>query len=180
MRKSTKCATLYSNIHMYFNSSAPYKMAGILADVTFNCIFKMKLMEFRFKMHWNLFPGVQLTISQHCSGNGLAPNRRQAITWTNAEPAHWRVYAALGEDELTAVHRDACCFLQKNAIQLVLWDLDIDKRSLNYWKNEGSPYSNKQPDERKLEKFLIGSLSYYWFSSPYAQYQLVACRNSVS
>ena len=30
----------------------------------------------------------------------LAPNRRQAITWTNADPVHRRIYAAPGEDEL--------------------------------------------------------------------------------
>ena len=35
------------------------------------------------------------------SVNGLAPNRRQAITWTNDDPVHWRIYAALGGDELT-------------------------------------------------------------------------------
>ena len=34
------------------------------------------------------------------SGNGLAPSRRQAIIWTNADPIHWRIYAALGGDEL--------------------------------------------------------------------------------
>ena len=34
------------------------------------------------------------------SGNGLAPNRRQAITWTIAVPDHWHIYAVLGEDEL--------------------------------------------------------------------------------
>ena len=28
------------------------------------------------------------------------PNRRQAIIWINADPFHWRIYAALGEDEL--------------------------------------------------------------------------------
>ena len=28
------------------------------------------------------------------------PNRRQAIIWTNADPIHWRIYAALGIDEL--------------------------------------------------------------------------------
>ena len=28
--------------------------------------------------------------------NGLAPNRRQAIIWTNADPIHWRIYATLG------------------------------------------------------------------------------------
>ena len=33
--------------------------------------------------------------------NGLAPNRRQAIIWTNADPIHWRIYAALGRDGLT-------------------------------------------------------------------------------
>ena len=25
---------------------------------------------------------------------------RQAIIWTNADPIHWRIYAALGGDEL--------------------------------------------------------------------------------
>ena len=34
------------------------------------------------------------------SGNGLAPNRRQAITWTDDDPIHWRIYAALVGDEL--------------------------------------------------------------------------------
>ena len=28
--------------------------------------------------------------------NGLAPIRRQAIIWTNADTIHWRIYAALG------------------------------------------------------------------------------------
>ena len=31
--------------------------------------------------------------------DGLAPNRRQAIIWTNADPIHWIIYAALGGDE---------------------------------------------------------------------------------
>ena len=26
---------------------------------------------------------------------------QQAIIWTNADPVHWRIYAALGLDELT-------------------------------------------------------------------------------
>ena len=33
--------------------------------------------------------------------NGLAPNRRQAIIWTNADPIHWHIYAALRGDELS-------------------------------------------------------------------------------
>ena len=32
--------------------------------------------------------------------NGLAPNRRQAIIWTNAYPVHRGIYVALGGDEL--------------------------------------------------------------------------------
>ena len=32
--------------------------------------------------------------------NGLASNRRQAIVWTNAHPIHWRIYAALGGDDI--------------------------------------------------------------------------------
>ena len=38
------------------------------------------------------------------SGNGLAPDRRQAITWTSADPVHRRIYAAPGGDELTALN----------------------------------------------------------------------------
>ena len=32
--------------------------------------------------------------------NGLAPDRRQAIIWTNADQIHLRIYVALGGDEL--------------------------------------------------------------------------------
>ena len=31
---------------------------------------------------------------------GLAPNKRQAIIWTNADPIRWRIYAAQGGDAL--------------------------------------------------------------------------------
>ena len=34
--------------------------------------------------------------------NGLTPNGRQAIIWTNAAPILWRIYAALGGDELNS------------------------------------------------------------------------------
>ena len=36
-------------------------------------------------------------------GNGLAPIRRQAIAWTNADPVHRRIYAALPGDELKII-----------------------------------------------------------------------------
>ena len=34
-------------------------------------------------------------------GNGLAPNRQQAINWTDADTVHWRIYASPGGDELS-------------------------------------------------------------------------------
>ena len=37
--------------------------------------------------------------------NVLAPNRRQTIIWTNADPIHWRIFAP-GGDELTWITFD--------------------------------------------------------------------------
>ena len=34
------------------------------------------------------------------SNNGLVPNRRQAIIWTNDSLFYWRIYASLGLNEL--------------------------------------------------------------------------------
>ena len=60
----------------------------------------MKSFVFWLKFHWSLFLPVPLTITSTGLDNGLAPNRRQAIIWANADPIHWRIYAALGGDEL--------------------------------------------------------------------------------
>ena len=76
-------------------------MATILADNIFKHIFLKESDKIIFELHWNLFPGVQLTINQIGSGNDLAPNRWQAIIWTNDGPVHWCIYVALGGDELT-------------------------------------------------------------------------------
>ena len=34
------------------------------------------------------------------SYNGLVPNRRQAIILTDADRIHWRIYVALGGDQI--------------------------------------------------------------------------------
>ena len=70
-------------------------MAAILADDMFDCIFVNKKMI--IPIHISLkyapsSPNWQKAIID--SGNGLAPNRRQAIIWINDDPAHWRIYAA--------------------------------------------------------------------------------------
>ena len=35
------------------------------------------------------------------SGNGLVPNRQQAIIWTNNDLVHWGLYASIGLSELS-------------------------------------------------------------------------------
>ena len=37
------------------------------------------------------------------SGDDMASNRRQAITWGISDPIHWRIYAVLGGDELSMI-----------------------------------------------------------------------------
>ena len=65
----------------------------------------MKIIEFWIKFHWNFVPkGSIYNIPALFSDNGMAPNRRQVIIWTNADLIHWRIYAALGGDELKLRH----------------------------------------------------------------------------
>ena len=65
------------------------KMTAILQTTVSNAFSWMKMFEFSLKFHWNLFPGVQLTIFQHWfKDNGLAPNRWQAIIWTSDAYMH--------------------------------------------------------------------------------------------
>ena len=63
--------------------------------------------------------------------NGLAPNRRQAIFWTNGATIHSRIYAALGGDVLINInHVKRHCF---HAIWYeYAWFIKIDRfRSLS-------------------------------------------------
>ena len=73
------------------------KMATIL-QTTFSDAFSwMKSFVLWLKFHWSLFVRVQLTITQHCLDNGLAPNRPQAIILTNYDIIQWCIYVALGD-----------------------------------------------------------------------------------
>ena len=51
------------NINRGFTHLPLDKMVASLDDI-FNAFSSMKVIRFRFKFHWNLFPGVQLTIKQ--------------------------------------------------------------------------------------------------------------------
>ena len=75
-------------------------MAAILQTTCSNVFCWMKILEFKKNIcslgsNWQyIYIG---------SDNGLAPSMWQAIIWTNADPVHRRIYAALGGDELTAM-----------------------------------------------------------------------------
>ena len=69
------------------------------------------------------------------SGNGLAPYRRQVITWTNGDPIHWPIYAPPSLNKLKYCHVCLCpnelnkssqrtLFLNiKTIIHPIQWDL---------------------------------------------------------
>ena len=46
-----------------------------------NAFFWMKMIKFRFKVHWNLFPGVQLTINQHWLRQWLGAKQAVCTHW---------------------------------------------------------------------------------------------------
>ena len=49
----------------WVNSLRPRQMDAISQTTFSNAFSWMKMLEFRLKFHWRLFPRVQLTISQH-------------------------------------------------------------------------------------------------------------------
>ena len=84
-----------------------------------------------FCFHWNFTDicseGSNLPEVSISAGNGLAPNRRQAIACTNVDPVHWHIYAAPGGDELTAL----CLLYLWKAITLTL-QVSLDIQDLNW------------------------------------------------
>ena len=73
------------------------KMAAISQAIFSDAFSWMKSSVFWLKFHWRLFLRVKLIITQLWLDNVLAPNRLQAIIWTNADPIYWRIFAALGD-----------------------------------------------------------------------------------
>ena len=58
--------------------------------------------------------------------NHLAPNRRQAIIWTNADPIHWRTCAALRRNALLMQSVGLCACLS-------IYDYVMTKIPLSYF-----------------------------------------------
>ena len=59
----------------------------------------------------NVTISTQISHASFASGNVLAPNRRQAITWSNADPVYPSIYAAPGGDEFKLLTETGIIFL---------------------------------------------------------------------
>ena len=93
-----------SYCHQYtelLNSSHPGQNVNHFADHISKCIFLNDMTCFSignftevcsYRSSWQ-YVSIR-------SGNGLVPNRRQAITWTNNDLVRRHIYAALGGDKL--------------------------------------------------------------------------------
>ena len=62
----------------------------------FNCIFLNENVRISNKISLKFVPKDQIN-NIAGSDNGLAPTRRQAVTWTNDGLVYWRIYASLGQ-----------------------------------------------------------------------------------
>ena len=92
---------------MYPNSAInphpPEKMADILQPTfEMKCIFFCEngCVLIQMSLKYVCLPVSNYQQSSIGSNNGLAPNRRLSIIWTNADPVHRRVFAALEGDRL--------------------------------------------------------------------------------
>ena len=82
------------------NSSPLDKMATVLADDNFKCIFLNKNYGILICISLKFVPRSPID-NKPALIQITTPNKPQAITWTNADPVHWCIYAALGGDELS-------------------------------------------------------------------------------
>ena len=85
-------------MQVLFNLSPLNKMVVIFADDIFRSILVNEkfciLIKISLKFVFKGPIGNNTTLVY--IDNGLMPNRRQAIILTNADPLHWRIYAAPG------------------------------------------------------------------------------------
>ena len=76
------------------------KISAIFPTTISTIFYCMKMNKFRLRFHWNLLPGVQLTIFQHWfrkwHGAGQATSHYLNQWWL----VNWSVYASLGLSEL--------------------------------------------------------------------------------
>ena len=94
----------------YLTHLPPGQNGHLFADDVFKCIFLNENIWISNRISLIMFIEMRSLGSnwQYVSigsDNGLALSRWQAIIWTNADPFHWHIYVALGEDELSSVYQ---------------------------------------------------------------------------
>ena len=96
-------ASAFFSGHLFFNvNSCPLRTKWTLSCRRY---FQMHFREWKvlyFDTNFTEVCSLGFNWQKNSVGldNGLAPNRRQAIIWTNADPIHGLTFAALGGDEL--------------------------------------------------------------------------------
>ena len=84
-----------------FNSSSPGRHGHHFAENICKCIFLNENVFISIKISLKFIPNGPISNRVSIGSDyGLAPHRRQAIIWTNADPIHWLICAAQGGGEL--------------------------------------------------------------------------------
>ena len=153
---------------------SPLKQNGShFADDIFKYIFHEWKVLYLINILLKFVPVGQTNTIPALVQNRLAPNRRQAIIWTNAVPVHWCVYAVLGGDELTMI--TICTFntgLQMNyALKLKCAKLPgIPTQHLE----ELSRFSVKASDRSKKSQNTINATRQRWSWPSFKSFDMVA------
>ena len=78
------------------------KMIAI-SQTFLSVLLEWKVWNFKWNFNEICYLGPNWQYGNIGSDNCLAPNRRQAIIWTNDGLGYWRIYASLSFDELTNI-----------------------------------------------------------------------------
>ena len=99
-RKHRECCLPSPQHHHHHHHPPPHthtrtgQNGGTISQTTLKCILENKKLYIMIRISLKcVFLRFKLTINI-VSGNDLAPHRRQAITWTNADPVRRRIYVA--------------------------------------------------------------------------------------
>ena len=105
------------------------------ADNIFRCIFVNEKIYILTKISLKFVPKGPLDNKPSIGlDNGLAPNKRQAIIWTNAELIHWHIYGTQGGDELTHWGRDKMDAISQTIFSRAFsWMKTFEFRSIFHW-----------------------------------------------
>ena len=88
--------TVAGSMSVYINSSPPRQNGRHFADDIFICIFVNEKILILIKISLKFVPWIDNNPALF-----YITAWRRAIIWSNADPVHWRTYAALRGDELT-------------------------------------------------------------------------------